>query len=204
MTAREETATLREEKAGVREEAANLRDETATRALIAKHAPDRLETPIQTYDDPLGVALRNRMIVARALAHMKEAGAGIYIQQCGRGHMFGNAPEGKEFQDSLAALFAAAGVDVLTVFPTGPGYGREMIPEEGKGMLQQGLVIEGLSHARFSFHSSPGAEADFLERLNQHSRGEIGIADDDGNLRAELTSWLKSEIPSWIAAVTPA
>lgn len=180
-------------------------DDPATRALIEQYAPERLGTLIHSRDEALGVELRNRMIVERALAHMKESGAKVYVQQCGKGHIFGNNMTGDEFAGSLSAMFAKTGVNVLSVFPAGSGWGFETIPAQAKEQLHQGLIIEGLSEREFHHDSPPGEEEAFLREIGRHSGLDIHIAQDEApEEAARMQDRIRREIPAWISEVGPA
>jgi hypothetical protein len=175
-------------------------NDPTTRALIVQYAPERLGTPIHSRDDALGIELRNRMIVERALAHMKDTGAQIYIQQCGKAHVFGNNMTGDEFESSLSAMFANAGVNVLSVFPAGAGWGFETIPAQAKEQLHQGLVIEGLSEREFHHDSPPGEEEAFLRDIGRHSGTDIHVAQDERpDEMAKTQERVREQIPAWIA-----
>lgn len=174
-----------------------------TRAAVERYAPDRLDTPIPSYEEPLGVEIRNRIIADNMIAHAKDSGADVYFQSTGRGHIFGHGPQGKEFRHSLSAILNEGDVDVLPVFIASDSCGVETIPAEATGMVNKSIVIYGISKATFNLGSPPGAEAAFLEEINRHSGGEIGLSENSDEFRSQVFSWVKSEIPAWLAELGP-
>lgn len=86
-----------------------------SRKLTVGNYKDFLSRKINP-DEDHGVALRNIMMVSRALAKARESKARVIVQQCGRDHVFGNDMRGRMYDFSLARLFAKEGANVIPIF----------------------------------------------------------------------------------------
>lgn len=150
-----------------------------------------------------GVALRNRMIVERALMHMKESAAQAYVQDCGMGHLLGHQSDKGiwPYAESLSAMFAQAGVDVLPVYTADFCYMPDKLPAEGAAMLaSKGLVIDELNTRRFlTGMSAPYMEMQLMAEISAHSGGEIKIFPEATREEIEQEKeQIKREIPHWL------
>ena len=125
---------------------------------------------------PGGLAFRNGMIAERAVKDMRAKNVPVYVQDCGLSHLFGRTDRNKLFKDSLSACFARAGVDVMPVMVTAPGWGVSDTPTEAYPMLaEKGLVIHGVSGTSFFSIDRRTDEVDFLRRIRRHSGNEIAV-----------------------------
>jgi hypothetical protein len=149
-----------------------------------------------------GVRLRNHTIVERAMAHMQETDAAIYIQDCGKAHLFGERNKGCLYEHSLGALFAEYCVDVLPVFIGSRGGRPNNFPDDAGNSLSKAVAVEGLHnplfHKRFDDYSMQG-EMSFLGNVSKNSGGEIRVF-ADGGVKREGALWnqVKAEAFSWI------
>lgn len=173
-----------------------------TQRLIAQHKPHLQGLPVSVTSAD-GIALRNHMIVDCACAHMKETGAHIYVQDCGMGHLLGHqsARGVWPYADSLSALFAQAGMDVLPVFTTDFIYNYESLPAGAAAMLaQQGLALEELKTTRLlAFMCSPDMEKRFMDEVNANSADEIKIYPEASREENEQEKQrIIREIPHWL------
>lgn len=162
--------------------------------------PPGQNMPVESRD---GVALRNRMIVERALTHMKESAAQSYVQDCGMGHLLGHQSQKNvwPYAESLSAMFTQAGVDVLPVYTADFCYVPDKLPEEGAAILaSKGLVIEELNTRRFlTGMSAPYMEVQLMEEMSAHSGDEIKIFPVATREEIEQEKErISLEIPHWL------
>ena len=163
--------------------------------------PDHQNIPVESLE---GVALRNSVIVERALTHMHESGVHIYVQDCGMGHVLGHqSTQGIwPHSESLSALFLQAGVDVLPVYTADFVYAPDKLPEGAAALLRdKGIVVEGLNTRRFmTGMSAPYMEKQMVEGFSAHSGGEIAVfpettqeedVREKERLRRNIKQWLK-------------
>ena len=100
-----------------------------------------------------GIRVRNAVIVAEALEHMKQTGAEIYVQNCGTGHLAGFKDEGFSFQDSLIAQFKKAGAVVSAMPLRSPGFGRHLMPADYSA--DDSEIFWGLNPLAYEFVQMP-------------------------------------------------
>ena len=125
---------------------------------------------------PNGIARRNTVISEQALKDMRTKGVGVYVQDCGLSHLLGQSACDKKYKDSLSAHFNRAGVDVMPVLVTAPGWGPNDVPKEGQKFLaEKGMIVHGLSGDRFFSIQPRTDEIEFLHRIHEHSGGEIEV-----------------------------
>ncbi len=174
----------------------------ATHTLAVTHRP-HIQGLISASNTD-GVALRNLMIAERAMAHMQESGMNLYIQDCGMGQMLGyqSANAVWPHSESLSAIFARAGADVLPVYVADFVYAPGSLPAGGDTMLaQQGLVVEDMNTQRFQFGmTAPYMEQKFVENVSAHSGNVLDIfpemtpkecALEKGRISREIPRWLQ-------------
>lgn len=146
--------------------------------------------------EPLGMAIRNEMMAAQAMTHIKNSGASILIHQCGRDHVFGNREDGgQSYRDSLTSQFTKLGAAVLPVFITTGMSGLETVPKTASAALPSSVIIYGLAQQRFT--EDDQSERCFIARLNQQSGTDFKVPADD------VRKWLQDDIrqvaPQWVA-----
>ncbi len=170
-------------------------------------SPQNQNIPVESRE---GVARRNQVIVERALAHMKESAVNIYVQDCGMGHLLGHQSDKGiwPYAESLSALFAQAGVNVLPVYTADFCYMPDKLPEEGAALLaSKGLVIEEVNTRRFlPGMSAPYMEMQLMAEISAHSGGEIKIFPEATREEIEQEKeQIKREISHWLqqAGLTP-
>jgi hypothetical protein len=171
------------------------RDEV-TRAMLPTQAQKNGDDKIENAKS-LGVAIRNRIIAAHIITHLRDTGAEVYIQSCGADHLFGDRRSGiekLEYNDSLSALFTAAAIDAFAVLPTGPYSKLDTIPFKAGAALKAGAVIDGLSPRKF-FDDDTG-EAAFLAEISRRSGDALTIYSDPGVNRDPA---LFKDSHAWIA-----
>lgn len=146
----------------------------ATRAIVKQFAPEHLGSEISATES-LGLALRNRMIVDRVMNQIRETKAKVYVQHCGRNHIFGTYIN-DDYKDSLTAYFIEASVDVLPVFLTNGSlfFNKEL--SEMQALMKRTIVIEGMSWKNSL--NSLRAEKALIEEISTNSGGEIKIFPD--------------------------
>lgn len=134
---------------------------------------------------PPGLKLRNIMMAESAMTHIRESGARLYIQRCGRTHIFGDIKGGHHYQDSLTALFADAGAAVLPVFVDIPKFDAEQTLQTAfkAPETRHTMIVKNLCDKEFMDTKSDG-EAGFINELARHSGADIKIFND----RAERES----------------
>ena len=123
-----------------------------------------------------GIARRNTVISEQALKDLQTKKVDVYVQDCGLSHLLGRESCGKRYKDSLSACFNRAGVDVMPVLVTAPGWGPNDVPKEGQKFLaEKGMIVHGLSGDRFFSIQPRTDEIEFLHRIREHSGGEIEV-----------------------------
>lgn len=91
------------------------RGDEMTENIIFRHASLSYDDLPIHCESLLGIALRNIGIVENAISHNKKSDARIYVQHCGRGHVFGSRSDGHPYKASLTSLFHRHGFAVLAV-----------------------------------------------------------------------------------------
>lgn len=126
----------------------DMRD-PATRRLAR---PDPLGLPV-TPDSAAGMSLRNRMIVRKAMAHIKARGVPLYLQFCGSAHAAGQK-DNFAYASSLDALFRRAGAVTLPVF-----YDTFGLSEVPAAALARSVRVHGLATDAFELGQEKGEAA---------------------------------------------
>jgi hypothetical protein len=121
-----------------------------------------------------GVALRNRMMPQRALRHMRDTGAQVYVQTCGRAHLLGDTGRGFDFTNSLSARFMEANVDVLPVAIAAGEGDRMAFPDESEAVLRRGLIVKGLGARTFTIEDVR-AEKKYLASVSARSGRDVAL-----------------------------
>jgi|GEM_PF-3384680 hypothetical protein len=125
---------------------------------------------------PNGIARRNTVIFEQGLKDLRTKNVDVYVQDCGLSHLLGQTACDKKYKDSLTAHFNRAGVDVMPVLVTAPGWGPNDVPRESHKILaEKGLIVHGLSDARFFSIQPRIEEIEFLHSIRDHSGNEIEI-----------------------------
>lgn len=154
-------------------------------ADILKDYPEPKDKTTST-SSPLGVAIRNRVMVKRALDHARDTKTRLLLQIAGRSHVFGDdirPADSFKHEDSLSSLFTKAGAFVLPVYiETQPLYHLtchgmipSKIPPEAKSILKESVVIRGLSEQQFLGEDDIQEELKFLIGLENASGGEYEL-----------------------------
>lgn len=148
------------------------------KAVLAKHKdfdPSALKRP----DLTSSIGFRNHVIVKRALDHIKETQAQVYVQQTGFDHLFGadysedmpkpHTPFMTPYSQSLSQLFREKGCAVLTVYHSDIA---TAVPPEGRQSYDQSMVVDGLSYEISLFKQrSQKQDKALWDRINKDSGG---------------------------------
>jgi hypothetical protein len=178
-----------------------------TADTIRRHAPGHDGSAITGYS-PLGVALRNRVIIENAKNHMHQTNAKIYIQNCGRNHIFGNVHDGYTAQDSLTALINKHAVPVLSIFMQARADDMmKSIPQDANLFFDQTLFIKNMARDEFKLASME--EGRFFKRLCKESGVDYPLFQSEGFIsillsteRAQMRKDLKEFSSRW-AVINP-
>ncbi len=126
-----------------------------------------------------GQAVRNLVIVERALAHAKRLGIQLILQQCGAAHIFGNQFEMKWPEEALCARFKKAGACVIPVFSAVKNhyYGINMVSPNCAEDLKKGVFIGFRDESDFRQGDDPEEEKEHIYKLREESGNETHFND---------------------------
>ena len=179
-----------EEGAGVYLDSADLE----TGQMVQKFAPAKAKERISAVSDT-GMSLRNRMIVARALTHLNDVQADVYIQSCGTYHVLGYN-KGYEFKDSLCALFKDTGFTILPVFPMCRDYDLETLSAEALSVLKSdGVIVSQFDDVMIL--PTPELDRDQMRQIHEDSGREFTLYDE---IPGAKEKW-EQELRYWIEGV---
>ena len=131
---------------------------------------------------PLGMRLRNHVMLASAREQIAATGARIFIQVCGNVHVAGgrdNAQGLELYEHSLTGLLAGAGEPVIGVALLDRDFTRQALPHDEAGGCVHALTLQGPS-----FRERPLRERDWLQAVLPHVMTEFDL--DDERLFEEL------------------
>lgn len=116
-----------------------------TRTLVQHFASTHIDEPIPACS-PMGVYLRNKMLVTRAIKHLNDSQSDIYVQSCGLLHVLGrqmhNGAASFGYKDSLCALFKEVGVTVFPVYSLVSRQGLDRLSSEAQSvLLNEGVIV---------------------------------------------------------------
>ena len=109
-----------------------------------------------------GWALRNHMMVTKAMTTQKSQQASIIYQCCGQNHVFGKSKTGRRYDHSLARLYKNAGANVLpilTAFSQEEDAEIEQDLKPWKDEFPQTIYLSGLINAVFNKYDQEAERA---------------------------------------------
>lgn len=179
----------------------------ATESLVQKNSSG----PFPRKIDPLqveGVKLRNIMIADRAVAHIRETRAPIYVQICGMLHLLGDSRWGMDYRDSLTARFEAAGMHVMPVIlhPGAKDRSLATFPAAAAAALTRSLHIHALPRHRISMDTLDILslqEVSLVRSMRRESSAAFDVFDATGGSaarRAAMKDQMRKDAPHWVAA----
>ncbi len=130
------------------------------------------------------IAIRNRIMVERALAYAENTKTKLVIQKTGYFHLFGSPQEQDSYDHSLATQFQKAGVIVLPVFIRDDL--NEHVPKQAYNNFANTIFINGLDATVFHYMTLKN-ERDFLKTIHKNSGNEISLY----NIAAEVDEYQK-------------
>jgi hypothetical protein len=172
-------------------------EDPVTWDVIARYAPKLAGKTINA-EKSRGMRLRNIQTAIEGMAHIKDAGAKVYVYQGGMHHLFGHKDRSFRYHDSLVARFKAQGAAVLPVFFVSPPCGVDIIPPEALKALAGSIVITGVASDKFLYNSI--GEANHIRALAEQSGTEFPVFDakELQASRAGMRRWVKKEASHWI------
>ncbi len=170
-------------------------DDPTARDLIERHAPQWIGKSVAA-EGQTGVDLRNLAMLEHAEIHARDAGAKIYMLQCGKGHLFENPSCSK----TLTARFSEAGAAVLSVFMSDSLYGVDKISPRALDTLAGHVIITGMAQNKFS------GQVNFIRKLSTQSGIAVPVFEttsfggmSDSPARRPLRKMVEEQAPRWIA-----
>lgn len=159
-----------------------------TARLLKKFAPHAAPGRVHIHD-ALGLDIRNHALAGNIQRRLTPGM--IYIQHCGRNHVFGDAEMGCSYEQSLDALLRAQNIKTLPVYINNDE--TDTIPPEAP--RDECFFISGMADERFSDINT--SEAAFLKRLCDHSGADLEVFTEGlfFSDRARLRSELSREMP---------
>lgn len=152
----------------------DLLHETLKKAGKSHNLRSSYRTPRIDIGSPLGLALRNSLMVERALVFARKQHARIIIQQCGAGHIFGNREKGWEYADSLVSRFREAGYRTMAIFVSSEKSGHtpeKIVDPRVWDHEPESVILRGL-HGRRYYDENPSKENLCLTRfINSFDKG---------------------------------
>lgn len=146
-----------------------------------KEAKTKYSGPVKNFEieDPDGMAVRNHVMVERALTHAEKVGTNLILQGCGINHIFGNYSDKSRYEDSLSALYKQAGAQVITVLPVTKldNWGINMFPEAAYKDITQSIIIADMDGKYFVYGDEPNLELNHIHDLRMQSGSETSFID---------------------------
>lgn len=117
-----------------------------------------------------GMAVRNGVMVRRAMEFAANKGLRIIFQKCGSDHVFGNVKEGSSFLHSLAVQYRKAGARVLAIYPSHSSAPVNSVVDRKVWMeFPNTIVFRGVAqednYNSFTFRRSALSESEFIKKL---------------------------------------
>lgn len=170
-------------------------DDPMARDLIGRHAPQWVGRPVAA-EEQTGIDLRNRAMAEHARIHARDAGAKIYVLQCGKGHLFGNPSCSKTLTDR----FSETGAAVLSVFMSDSLYGVDKISPRALDTLAGHVIVAGMAQNKFS------GQVSFIRKLSTQSGIDVPVFETasfggmgDSSTRRPLRKMVQEQAPRWIS-----
>lgn len=146
-----------------------------------------------------GMLIRNRYIAERAITHQRGTGARIYIQDCGKHHLYGYHKDKLGYKGSLSQIFADSGLKTLVIANLTKSFKIANLPRDGAKSAFRRNGISFNDTASESFHGVYEQEIHTLKRLHRASGREFSLYDaslpDEDDMSFKI---VESEIPEWI------
>lgn len=146
--------------------------------------------------------IRNLVMTAEAQEHLKQVGAGLYVQQAGVAHILGSKIHKSGYSDSLQARFRQAGFDTLSILITSKEFDLKDIPVlDLPADLSRCLIIKDTDGKTVKGYH--GDESEYIKALLKKSQADLKIFDyrSQPEAREELQDHVDSHAGRWIKSL---
>lgn len=146
-----------------------------------------------------GMLIRNRYMADQAVAHQHETDARVYVQDCGKHHLYGYHKDKLGYRGSLSQIFSERGLKTLVVANLTERFKLAHLPRDGakSAFRRNGLAFNNF--APESFHGAFEQEVRTLKRFHRASGREFSLFDaalpDEEDMGFKM---IESEIRTWI------
>lgn len=183
--------------AAVNRETLNLdAQDPLTRAVIEQYAPPEIPANDIPVESNVGMALRNIIMVQNIMAHIRDTGASIYVQQCGNDHVYGHRGDGCAYEHSLCAMFEQVGIVTIPVL-TCDGDDVSTVPLAAKKAFANSVTLANLSLE--NFRAGEDGEVTFIQKVAAHSGTQFDVFEKNTPAHRGVLGALVNDAPSWLA-----